>query len=125
MRLPVLGESGITRLQLRPVWPEFVEMGARLDVMALVDNVEWWDRVPPAAEFDRSNFVLTFVHFGVLFDYELLETAIAQRADLDVRSYAFGSPLHIACDDNDRGTAELLLRSGAHADSVALLCLAA
>ena len=53
-----------------------------------------------------------------------MEAAIAQRVDLNVRSQLFGSALHVACDRDDKEMAELLLRSGAHADSVPILSLA-
>ena len=100
-------------------------MGARLDVVALLDDIECSDRLSPEIEFDRSNIVFTFVHFAVVFeDYDLLNEAIAQRADLDVRSYLSGSPLYIACDVEDTGMAQILLRNGAHADAVSFMSLA-
>ena len=101
-------------------------MGARLDVVAAVHAIAWWDKLPKDTQFDRSNLFFTFLHFASLFhDYELMKAAIAQRADLNVRSYLFGSALHVACDRNDKDMAELLLRNGAHADSVPLLSLTA
>lgn len=113
-------------MQLRALWPEFVKMGARLDVVAPVYNIKWSRKLPTEIDYEQLNIFFTFVHFAVLFhDYDLLKTAIAHRADLDIRSYLFGSPLHIACDKGDREMAEILLCNGAHSDSVSLVCLAA
>ena len=94
---------------------------------ALIDNGKnWWEKLPTEIEVDWSHVLFTFVHFAALLhDYDLLNAAIAQRADLDARSYLFGSALHIACAKDDREMAELLLRNGAHADSVLLVCLMA
>ena len=115
-----------SRFQIRPLWLEFVKMGARLDVVAPVHDIEWWDELPDEIKLKQSSIFFTFVHFAALFhDYDLLNAAIAHRADLNVRSYLFGSPLHVACDRGDKEMAQLLLRNGAHADSVTLLCLAA
>ena len=110
-------------MQLRALWPELVKMGARLDVVAPVYDIKWPKKLPTEIDYEQLNIFFTFAHFAVLFhDYDLLEAVIAHRADLNVRSYLFGSALHIACDKGDREIAEILLRNGAHPDSVALLC---
>lgn len=109
---------------MRPLWPELVKMGARLDVVAPIRGINWSTKLPNEMQFDRTSVFFTFAHFAALFrDYDLLKTAIAQRADLNMRSYLFGSALHVACDNGDRNIAELLLRNGAHADSVLTFCV--
>ena len=116
-------------LQIRSLcWLDLVEMGARLDVEALVyDDILWWDNRPFVGnKHDQLNIFFTFAHFAALFrDHELLDAVIAQRTDLNARSYLFGSPLHIACDKDNWEMAEILLRNGAHADSVLFMRLAA
>ena len=121
----LLREDVLFTLQMRPLWLKLVRMGARLDVVAPVYNIKWSRKLPTEIDYEQLDTFFTFAHFAALFrDYDLLNAAIAHRADLDVRSYLFGSPLHIACDKGDKKMAEILLRNGAHRDPVAFVCLA-
>ena len=93
--------------------------GARLDVVAEVRCRLPLEEQHNEKETYCSYGLITFVHFAIEFcDYDLIEAAIAHGVDLNVRSWRFGGALHLACDIGDMDAIELLIRQGAHVDSV-------
>lgn len=96
-----------------------VAKGARLDVVAEALGCRSLPGVYVEKKPRPTFGLVTFAHFAVEFsDTDLLQAAIAQYTDLEVRSSRFGTALCMACDNDNDEMAELLLWNGAHPDSV-------
>ena len=107
--------SGERRRRELCSWPWFVANGARLDVVAHIEQSTGDDLL------DKCIGLFTFAHFAVFNDdVELLKAAIAHGVDLNVRSKSHGSALHMACDENNGTLAKMLHENGAHVDIVSL-----
>lgn len=106
---------------MRPLWPQLVAKGARLDVVAPIVNYSKLELAGGEILAVEPYGIFTFAHFAAKYnDSDLLKAVIAGCIDLDVCSSRFGSALHVACDNGNVEVARLLLKNGAHSDSVAM-----
>ena len=106
---------------MRPLWPQLVANGARLNVVASVVNYVVLEELEKGDLFAMQLYgSLSFAHFAAKYnDSDLMKAAVAERIDVNIRSFAFGSALHVACDNDNMQIAKLLIKCGAHTDSVA------
>jgi hypothetical protein len=107
---------------VRPLWPQLVAIGARLNVVASIVNYSILEQMESGDLMTLQVYgSFTFAHFAAKYnDPDLLKAAVAEHIDLDIRSFGFGSALHLACNNDNMQIAKLLVKCGAHTDSVAI-----